>query len=405
MARQGSIQLSHGAWYLRVYVGKTQRRFLLGYKRDFMSKKAVREAADRKLMELRLVSTGSMARITLDSFISNWYLPVADGSLRPSTAKGYRGVYARYVKGRTEAKKPLWEYKTRDVQYLLAGIAEDNNLSRETLKHVKAFLSGVFRHSIVAGFREGNPVRDAIVPKSAKPTKTPGVYTLAEVNAVLPALSGPARAAVAIAAFAGLRLAEIQALTWPDYDGETLSVKQTQWRGHVSDPKSKASKSWVPVVPALRAVLDEYKATVTKPRTKWVDNGDGEGLEVPDDSMFPVSQRGGRDGREPMDLDHVGRRVVAKAFRSKEIEWKGWHAFRRGLASTLFELGCDDLTVQRILRHAKVTVTREHYIRVRDPKVEFAMKSLSEAIAKEPDPHKRVDMYVTFAKGAGKEDS
>jgi hypothetical protein len=87
MARQGSIQLSHGAWYLRVYVGKTQRRFLLGYKRDFMSKKAVREAADRKLMELRLVSTGSMARITLDSFISNWYLPVADGSLNHQRRK------------------------------------------------------------------------------------------------------------------------------------------------------------------------------------------------------------------------------------------------------------------------------------------------------------------------------
>jgi len=65
MARQGSINESHGAWYLRVYVGAKQRRFLLGHKRDFMSRKAVREAADRKLLELRLVSTGTMARLTL----------------------------------------------------------------------------------------------------------------------------------------------------------------------------------------------------------------------------------------------------------------------------------------------------------------------------------------------------
>jgi integrase len=57
-----------------------------------------------------------------------------------------------------------------------------------------------------------------------------------------------------------------------------------------------------------------------------------------------------------------------------------WHAFRRGLASTLFELGCDDLTVQRILRHARVNVTRERYIRLRDPKVEDAMNRLAKAL-------------------------
>jgi integrase len=379
MARQGSIQLSHGAWYLRAYVGKTQRRFLLGYKRDFMSRKAVREAADRKLLELRLVSSGSMARLTLDSFIKSWFLPVADGSLRPSTAKGYRGVYTRYIKDRTEANRPLWEYKTRDVQNLLRGIAADHNLSRETLKHIKAFLSGVFRHAIVAGFREGNPVRDTMVPKSDKPTRTPGVYTLAEVTTALPALEGAAKAAFAIAAFAGLRLAEIQGLSLDDYDGETLSVKQTQWRGHVSDPKSIASKSWVPVIPVLKTILDEYKASFTKPRVKVIEGADGDGIEVPDRSMFPVTQRGGRDGRTPMDLDHMGRRQVAMALKSRGVKWKGWHALRRGIASTLFELGCDDLTVQRILRHAKVTVTREHYIKLRDPKVEDAMQKLSAA--------------------------
>src|SRR6266700_6190458 len=99
MARQGSIQLSNGAWFLRAYVGKTQRRFLLGHKRDFMSKRAVREAADRKLIELRMVSAGTMAKLTLESFIKSWFLPVVDGSLRPSTAKGYRGVYKRYMEG------------------------------------------------------------------------------------------------------------------------------------------------------------------------------------------------------------------------------------------------------------------------------------------------------------------
>jgi hypothetical protein len=52
------------------------------------------------------------------------------------------------------------------------------------------------------------------------------------------------------------------------------------------------------------------------------------------------------------------------------------------LALPRFNWGCDDLTIQRILRPNKVSGTREHYIRLRDPKVEDAMSQLSEALRK-----------------------
>jgi hypothetical protein len=240
--RNGTLTLSHDAWFLRVYVGhktrrdkktgklildaKTgkakrfavQRAFHLGPKRQFMNKRQVREAADRKMLELQMVSTGSMARISLDQFIEHWYLKVADGRLRQSTAKGYRWMWERYIKGRTETKRPLWEYRTKDIQQLLYAINTDNELSKESLKHIKAFLSGVFKHAVAVGFRDGNPVRDTLLPKSSKPPRTPGVYTLAEIETALGALTGPAKCAVAIAAFAGLRLAEIQGLTWDAYN-------------------------------------------------------------------------------------------------------------------------------------------------------------------------------------------
>ena len=44
-------------------------------------------------------------------------------------------------------------------------------------------------------------------------------------------------------------------------------------------------------------------------------------------------------------------------------EWHGFHSFRRGLGSTLYALGVDDLMIQRILRHEDVSVTRERYIK------------------------------------------
>ena len=57
-----------------------------------------------------------------------------------------------------------------------------------------------------------------------------------------------------------------------------------------------------------------------------------------------------------------------------------WHALRRGIASELFANGASDLDVQRVLRHSKVIVTREHYIKLRDDRVEKAMARLEKKV-------------------------
>ena len=44
-------------------------------------------------------------------------------------------------------------------------------------------------------------------------------------------------------------------------------------------------------------------------------------------------------------------------------EWRGWHAFRRGLATNLHTLGVDDKTIQAILRHSNVSLTINVYIK------------------------------------------
>ncbi len=72
--RNGSLLLSHDAWFVRLYVGGKQRAYRLGPKRQFMTKKEVRAAADRKMLELRMVDAGSAGRITLETFIRLWYL-------------------------------------------------------------------------------------------------------------------------------------------------------------------------------------------------------------------------------------------------------------------------------------------------------------------------------------------
>jgi phosphatidylglycerol:prolipoprotein diacylglycerol transferase len=56
---------------------------------------------------------------------------------------------------------------------------------------------------------------------------------------------------------------------------------------------------------------------------------------------------------------------VFKALKKSGLKWYGWHAYRRGFASNLKELGIDDLVIQRILRHGDVGTTQKSYIKVR----------------------------------------
>lgn len=64
---------------------------------------------------------------------------------------------------------------------------------------------------------------------------------------------------------------------------------------------------------------------------------------------------------------------------SEQLAWRGWHAFRRGLATNLHDLGVPDLTIQLILRHSDVSVTQRSYIK-RLPKQSVAAMKQLEAI-------------------------
>ncbi len=67
------------------------------------------------------------------------------------------------------------------------------------------------------------------------------------------------------------------------------------------------------------------------------------------------------------------------ALKGQGLQWHGWHAFRRGLATNLHRLGVPDEIIQRILRHSNVGVTQKCYIKTVDADVVAAMRSLENA--------------------------
>ena len=57
-----------------------------------------------------------------------------------------------------------------------------------------------------------------------------------------------------------------------------------------------------------------------------------------------------------------------------ELPWYGWHAFRRGLATNLNQIGVDPKDVQAILRHADFQTTMNHYVKSVPESVKRAME-------------------------------
>jgi integrase len=89
----------------------------------------------------------------------------------------------------------------------------------------------------------------------------------------------------------------------------------------------------------------------------------------------------GRDFTCSRTEDEHGPETNHRYERNKILpEWRGWHAFRRGLATNLHRLGVADLTIQRILRHSNVAVTQSCYIQTASDESKAAMQKLETAL-------------------------
>jgi integrase len=155
-------------------------------------------------------------------------------------------------------------------------------------------------------------------------------------------LDGKAKAAVALGFFAGLRPSEIRGARWEDYDGARLVIRQTIWHTHVNDPKTRSSEHPVPVIEPLRSILSARRAADKNP------------------ASGPILR--GPSGK-PLNLDNLAKRVIVPTLGAAKLQWHGWYALRRGIATLVSSIEKDPMAAKGLLRHASVAPTLEHYVK------------------------------------------
>ncbi len=219
------------------------------------------------------VNNGSFAPeriVTIFDFVEGVYLPWVEQHKRPSTLKGYRDIWQDHVKARC-GNVWLKQTRTYHVQGWLNEIASsdsDGTLSRNTLKHIKSVVSGIFTLAKQLDyFRGENPARDTAIAPNAPEAQETYAYTLDEVQSILSLLPEPAATAFAVAAFMGLRHGEIQGLLWENYREGEIYVSRSVWNGRVSDPKTRKGRAPVPVIRQLAERLELHRLRCGNPQS------------------------------------------------------------------------------------------------------------------------------------------
>lgn len=364
--QRGEIKRIGRTWYLRFYRDELQEgqlvrrrvwRKLARYGDSYRSAKDLRPLAAKILGSVDSDRLEAEAGMLLSAFVEEIYFPHIEFRLRPSTVKGYRDIWKNHFSGRLNSFR-VYEFRTIDGQRLLDEITKARaDLSHKSMLRVKAFLSGVFTIAKQKGAYDGaNPMEG--VKAEGKVRRFEGsAYTLEEIQRMVKKLDEPARTVVLTAALSGLRESELRGLRWEDCRDGVLQVQRSVWRTHVSQQlKTAESADAVPVIPLLRDTLVAHRKRM--PTAQFVFEGE--------------------KGR-PLNLDNLSRRVIHPAVGSL---WRGWHGFRRGLATNLARLGVRDKVIQGILRHANVATTQASYIIVDRADATQAMKKFSHAVGK-----------------------
>jgi integrase len=297
--------------------------------------------------------------MTLQQYAETVYFPNIKTKRKPSTYKGYFNLYTKQIQTRIGGLR-LSTCSTADMQRILYRIDEQEELFHQSFLNINSVLSAIFTHARRSGTLRGpNPTDGVEIPEGKRAGKT-HKYTLEEVQKITGAVDGVARCAVVVAAWTGLSLAELRGLKWEDIDNNQLNVVRTVWHKEVIDTKTEHRAAAVHLLPNVVAELKKHRKA--NPGTSWVFEGP---------RVFPL------------DLATLGSKHIKEALKGTSVEWHGFHAFRRGLGTRLYNNGTPIETVAKVLRHGSGSeVTMKHYVDVEEKTKAAALQVCRESSRK-----------------------
>ncbi len=320
---------------------------------EFPTETTARRALQAKLLEIN----GSDAYVAqrsptfgtvLDKFIADEHLKeikarrpgeVVDEGLKFSTTVGYLSVIKCHLRPEW-GKVLLTDIKPLAVQEWLKQL----KLSPKTKQNVKAAFHRMLELAMLWELfpAQRNPLSLVEIKGGGKRMRKRPILTAEQFQQLCNIVQEPYRTIITVAMCLGLRVSEILALKWSDFDFEegTLMVIRGTVHGRIGRVKTEYSEDEMPLDPIFAHVVLAWRKRCAASGEDWV---------------FPNPNTGGVWHASVLQGD-----ILVPAGKRIGIDHLGWHSFRHSDRSMLDAFGSPIGVQQKLMRHAQVSTTMKY---------------------------------------------
>jgi len=369
------------AWEFRYYESTAQgmrnrKTATVGTVEQFKTKALAKKAVEALLLKLNSETPQQrMAAVTFGAICDRYLLEELPE--RYSTAKSYRSNIKNYL-------KPRWgDYLLEKIRPMaVEDWLRNLPLAPKSKTHVRSVMHLMFecatRWELFNERR--NPIALVRIRGGSKRRQRPITLTVEQFEHIVATLREPYRTMVQIAQCLGLRVSEIAALQWDDFDFEKsqLLVQRSFVGGRVGDVKTEYSQDYVPLHPGLAKIVLDWSKQAVPTAEGWVfanpmTNRPYHPAEIQKRYLRPSGcctvqcptcgakpgvwcWQEGPTANGKRVLIHEERKLAAGRFSAI-----GWHTFRHTYRSWLDETGAPMKVQQELMRHASIQTTMNVY--------------------------------------------
>lgn len=301
----------------------------------------------KTISALRNRSATTASTTTLRQAATDWLKAAERGVVRtrsgdaykPSALRSYRQALNRYILP-TLGDTPLGAITTSHLQELADGLALAG-LSPSTTRNALMPLRALFRRAHRRGLLAINPSERLDLP-AVRGTRD-RIARPDEASALINALPLSERGLWATAFYAGLRLGELQALTWADIDLTTNLIHVHRSWDRIAgfiEPKSRSGRRRVPITNTLHSHLDRHRQH-QRPN--------------PAGLVFPNSH-----GNRPFNPSTIRLRANP-AWQDAGLRPITLHECRHTYASFMIAAGINTKALSTYMGHSTITITLDRY--------------------------------------------
>jgi integrase len=348
--QQGSLQLKKRAdgehmwefrWYEPTEKGKRSRKVMfIGTSHKYKSRSAAQKSPEVQAVLFRINGDHPKAETavpTIGAIVARYK--------QEELPKRYatRAMYLSLLKNHV---LPKWEAVTvREITPLaVEKWLQSLELAPKTKTHIRGLMHLLFQCARRWQWTDVNPMALVRVKGGTKRLTKRRVLTASEFHALLEQMTEPYRTMVLIAGCLGLRVCEIAALQWGDFDfaDSRVLVQRSIVHGHVGEAKTEYSHDYVPLDQRLAEAILEHHQRSYETAEGWL-------------FANPKTSK-------PYRPDGIQKKHLYKIGVSLGLgEGIGWHTFRHTYRTWLDETGASMKVQQELMRHADISTTMNVY--------------------------------------------